>query len=199
MEVEGGSLGSYYPGNSHDIYSAAAPRLLKAGESVTVNLLNVKEAGYELPIGPSKLGVVFVDDPAAVEATATMEPMKNLEFTVPAGAEAFETSATFEMPSAGRVYSFRPVLNQRGKSVRLSAESPDGTVKTLLSIPRWDPAFKLRYRLAEPFEASAGTVIRLTAQYDNSTLNVRNPNASIDVPAGPGGESLEGWLVYSLD
>ncbi len=198
MEVEGGPLGSYYPGNSQDIYGSKAPRLLKAGENVTVALLNVKEAGYELPIAPSKLGVVFADAPAD-ESSSLVDPLRNTEFTVPAGAEAFEASASFEFPSAGKIHSFRPVLNQRGKSVRMTAEFPDGTSRDLLSIPRWDPAFKIRYRLAQPLEAPAGTIVRLTAMYDNSKLNAKNPDSSIDVPAGPGGESLEGWLVYTLD
>lgn len=199
MAVEGGALGSYYPGNSQDIYHETAPRLLKAGETVTVRLLNVKEAGYELPVMASKLGVMFVDDPSVVETSAKVEPLENTEFTIPAGEESFEASARFEFPADGWIYAFRPVLNQRGKSVGLTAELPDGTKRDLLSIPRWDPTFKIRYRLAEPFEAPAGTVVRLTGEYDNSKLNAKNPNPTIDVSAGPGGEALEGWLVYSLN
>lgn len=199
MAVEGGALGSFYPGNSPDVYHETAPRLLKAGESITVKLLNIKDAGYELPIAPSRLGVHFVDDPSVVETEAKVAPMENTGFTIPAGAEAFEASASFEFPADGWIYSFRPVLNQRGKSVRLSAALPDGAKKDLLVIPRWDPAFKLRYRLAEPFKAPAGTVVRLDAVYDNSKLNAKNPNATIDVSTGPGGASLEGWLVYSID
>lgn len=199
MAIEGGPLGSFYPGGSLDVYHETAPRLLKAGETVTVRLLNLKEAGYELPIAPSKLGVKFVDTPDVVESEAKVAPMENTDFTIPAGAEAFEASSTFELPSDGWIYSFRPVLNQRGKSARLTAELPDGTKRDLLSIPRWDPMFKVRYRLAEPFKAPAGTVVRLTAVYDNSKLNAKNPNPNIDVGAEPGAESLEAWLVYSLN
>lgn len=197
LQVDGGPLGSFYPGNSQDVYPAAAPRLLKAGETVTVRLLNVKEAGYELPIAPTRLGVVFVDDPSVAKAPAQVAPIANADFTIPAGADSFEASATFEFPSDGTIYSFRPVLNQRGKSVRLTAELPDGSKRDLLNIPRWDPAWKIRYRLAEPLEVPEGTVVRLTGVYDNSTLNAKNPNAAIDVAAGPGGEALEGWLVYA--
>lgn len=197
LQIDGGPLGSFYPGNSQDVYPAAAPRLLKAGETVTVRLLNVKEAGYELPIAPSRFGIVFVKDPSAAKTAAQVAPMANTEFTIPAGADAFAAESTFELPGDAWIYSFRPVLNQRGKSVRLTAELPDGSKRNLLDIPRWDPAWKLRYRLAEPLEVPAGTVVRLSAVYDNSTLNAKNPNASIDVPAGAGGEALEGWLVYA--
>lgn len=199
MQIEAGPLGSYFPGNSQDVYPAASPRLLKAGEKVAVRVLNVKEAGYELTIAPSKLAVVFAADAAAAKSPAQIDPLANTDFTIPAGAEDFEASASFEFPVDGRILSLRPALRARGKSVKVSAVLPDGTSHDLLSIPRWDPAWKIRYRLAEPFAAPKGTVVKLTAHYDNSKLNARNPDASVEVKAGPAGESLEGWLVYTLD
>jgi hypothetical protein len=30
-------------------------------------------------------------------------------------------------------------------------------------------------------------------------LNVQNPDASVDVKAGPGGDLLEGWVSYTWD
>jgi hypothetical protein len=96
--VEAGPLGSFYPGSSQDVYPASAPRLLKAGETVTVRIANLKDAGYSLPIGATRLGVKFTDDPAAATGETRVDPLANTDFTIPAGAEAFEAEAIVYVP-----------------------------------------------------------------------------------------------------
>lgn len=39
----------------------------------------------------------------------------------------------------------------------------------------------------------------MTAVYDNSKLNVRNPNPDVAVSSDPSGESAEGWIDYVLE
>lgn len=199
MAIQAGPLGSYYPGNSFDVAGAGSARELKAGQTVTVRVLNVKEAGYELPVAASKVGVRFAPEGASISAHLQLDPLANTEFTVPAGTEDFSAKASFTFEADGKIHALRPILNQRGKSVVAVVKTPDGSETTILSIPRWDPNWKLRYQLAEPVDAPKGTVVELTGHYDNSKLNAKNPNSEIDVAAGPGGEALEGWLEYSLD
>lgn len=199
MAIQAGPLGSYYSGNSFDVAAAGTARVLKAGEKVTVRVLNVKEAGYELPVAASKVGVRFAEDGATISTHIQIDPLANTEFTVPAGTEDFTATASFTFEADGQVHALRPIMNQRGKSIVAVVKTPDGAEQKILSISRWDPSWKLRYRLSEPVAAPKGTVVELTGHYDNSKLNAKNPNSEVDVPAGPGGEALEGWLEYSLD
>jgi hypothetical protein len=41
--------------------------------------------------------------------------------------------------------------------------------------------------------------VTLTVTYDHSAANPKNPDASVEVKAGPNGELLEGWINYSLN
>ena len=41
-------------------------------------------------------------------------------------------------------------------------------------------------------------MVEIKAHFDNSALNVRNPDPKADVAGGVGkGETLEGWIGYS--
>ena len=55
------------------------------------------------------------------------------------------------------------------------------------------------YELGAAFDAPKGTVVKMTVTYDNSAANPKNPDASVEVKAGPNGELLEGWINYSLN
>ncbi len=137
------------------------------------------------------------DKPDALPAGVSSACATNKDFVIPAGAEKFEAKATHEFAEDVKVVSIMPVMNQRGKSIAVSAVLPDGTRKELLKISQWNPDWKFRYVLAEPLAAPKGTKIEAVAVYDNSKLNVRNPNAAAEVKAGADGELLEAWIGYT--
>lgn len=195
--IEGGPLGSYRSGNSFQRYPPGAGRLLKAGEKIAVRVHYLKEKGYEAADG-SRLGVVFAKDTSGGLKNLNEDRMAAPAFTIPAGAENFEVRARFEFPRAGEIFSLMPVMGLRGKDVSVKAILPDGSEIPLLSIPRWDQLWKFRYQLAEPLAAPAGTVVVATAHFDNSESNPRNPDHTVQVESGPGGEVFEGWIGYSL-
>ena len=125
--------------------------------------------------------------------------MANDTFTLPAGSDSTTVSAEFTFPADGTVLSVNPVLRLRGKKVSVTIKYPDGKQEEILSIPHWDVNWHFRYELMEPLQAPKGTIVTVTATYDNSDMNAQNPDPSVDVKAGPGGELLEGWLAYTLD
>src|SRR6185369_6447394 len=58
----------------------------------------------------------------------------------------------------------------------VEAVLPDGRVRTLLGIPRWDFDWQDEYQYEEPVRLLAGTTLRMAITYDNSAANRRNPS-----------------------
>jgi hypothetical protein len=80
--------------------------------------------------------------------------------------------------------SLFPHLHLRGKSFRYEALYTNGDVEVLLDVPHFDFNWQHSYILAEPKRLPAGTQIRCTAVYDNSTGNPANPDPSATVCTG---------------
>jgi hypothetical protein len=72
----------------------------------------------------------------------------------------------------------------------------DNSTETLLNVPGYQFAWQSLYRLAEPKALPAGTVIRVTAGYDNSIWNPSNPDPFQSVYFGEqtADEMLIGYL-----
>lgn len=194
--IDAGPLGAYQPGNTFVVHPDGYGRLLKAGETVTVRVHYVKDAGYALT-EQSKLGVKFAKQDKPLK-TIEVRRMNAEPFTIPAGAENVEVKVAFTFTQPSEILSLMPVMHARGASISYIARMPDGTEKPLLSIPRWDPNWKFRYQLDEPVAVPKGTVVELRGVFDNSESNLKNPNPEVDVESGAAGETLEGWIGFVL-
>lgn len=199
ISIDAGPLGFYAAGNRYQWLPEGTGRLLKAGETVKVRAHYFKEAGFESMDMGTRIGLVFAKDPGAIKHELRFDPMANIDFTIPAGAAAHEVRSRFEFASDGRVLSLNPLLHVRGKSVSYKIIGPGGAETLILSVPRWETDWKMTYRFAEPIEAPAGTVIEMTAVFDNSMANMKNPDPKAEIKAGPAGEIAEGWIGYTLD
>ena len=74
------------------------------------------------------------------------------------------------------------VAHRPGMPLGISGSAPMGT--PLGTRVNWRPA---------------GAVVEVVAVFDNSFDNIKNPDPWSDVTSGPAGETLEGWLEYSLN
>jgi hypothetical protein len=195
--VDAGPLGAFGSANWLAHTSDGAARLLPAGADVTVRVLYRKRAG-STAVAATRIGVIFADDAQHREQVLDA-PMRAEPFELKAEQGGVEVTSSFEFPAAGTIYSVMPVMHKRGASVEFRVVFPDDRVERLLSIPRWDPKWKFRYRLAAPLTVPAGAVVEVVAVFDNSFDNIKNPDPWSDVTSGPAGETLEGWLEYSLN
>ena len=199
LEVDGGPLGAFHTGNGTVSLPEGHGFLLKKGQTVKVRTFFIKEAGWEEYPSETRFGLKFAANPASITKQVRMERLANDSFSIPAGNDSTSATAEFTFPADGHILSLNPVIRQRGKSVKVSVKFPDGKSQELLAIPRWDTMWHFRYELTEPLAAPKGSVVTVTATYDNSEMNAKNPDASVEVKAGPGGELLEGWLAYTLE
>ena len=199
LQIEAGPLGSYHAGNAVKTAPEKTGYLLKKGEKIKVRIFYTKEAGWDATDDMTQFGVVFAKNPAGITKDLETDRMGNDEFTVPAGKADVAVNSEFTFPADGQIRSLTPVSRFRTTSMTCKAVAPDGKETVLVNIPHWDPAWHFTYELAEPVAAPKGTKVVVSAVFDNSEDNVKNPDASVEVKAGPNGEVLDGWIRYTLD
>ena len=102
----------------------------------------------------------------------------------PGEANHVETAETV-IPANMMFMSFMPHMHVRGKAFKYELTTPDGKCETLLDIPHYDFNWQIQYQLAQPKFIPAGSKVRITAVYDNSTGNPANPDPTKTVRWGP--------------
>ena len=63
-----------------------------------------------------------------------------------------------------------------GRKMNVQMEPLSGPAQCLIDIQDWDFNWQGAYRFREPVSIPTGTQFSLTAYYDNSSANPRNPN-----------------------
>jgi hypothetical protein len=198
LEVNAGPLGAFHKGQTAMHLPEGYGFRVKKGEKVPVRVFYTKEKGWEETDSMTRIGLTYAADPVSIKHEVLTERLANDDFTIKAGAESASITAEFTFPSDGEILALNPVLRLRGKSVKAVARTPDGKETELLNIGHWDNNYHFQYQLCAPLAAPKGTVVTVTAVYDNSAMNAANPDPKADVKAGLNGELLEGWLQYTL-
>jgi hypothetical protein len=90
----------------------------------------------------------------------------------------FVSQGTTTLRQAGRVENFQPHMHLRGKAMSLEAIMPDGTTKLLSTVDHFDFNWMTNYIYADDAAPllPKGTVLRVTAWYDNTRSNKNNPD-----------------------
>ncbi len=122
-----------------------------------------------------KVGLYFADaQPTTFPVSLMLEAP---EIDIPAGADDYAVSDEILLPVDVQLLSVYPHAHYVGKSVRVIAKLPDGTMRTLLQIDEWDFNWQDEYVFAEPVALPHGTTVQMEFVYDNSDRNPLNPNS----------------------
>lgn len=78
---------------------------------------------------------------------------------------------------AVNIHSIMPHMHFAGKSIKVTVTSPDEKVSPLLGIRDWDIYWQEAYLFEHPVKIPAGSTITVTANFDNSIANPRQPNS----------------------
>jgi len=130
----------------------------------------------------TRVGLVFSKDPAPREVRASN--FYNASFTIPPLADNAAVPGEVEFLQDTTVWGLFPHTHLRGKAWDYKLVLPDGTSKTILSVPRYDFNWQTYYMFKEPLQVPKGAKILSTAWYDNSHGNRSNPNANAEVKWG---------------
>jgi hypothetical protein len=93
-----------------------------------------------------------------------------------------DADVSFEQDAT--VWGLFPHTHMRGKKWEYVLQLPDGSRKTILSVPRYDFNWQTYYMFNEPLQVPKGSKILSTAWYDNSAGNRANPDPTVDVKWG---------------
>ncbi|OAI48483.1 hypothetical protein AYO44_18775, partial [Planctomycetaceae bacterium SCGC AG-212-F19] len=174
-------LAMYVPGQ--EVY------LLPPGtaKSLPANSLFVLEVHYT-PLGrvqqdQTQIGIVWAD-PATVRRRITTWVMVDTNLILKPALADQKWTSDFPFDTPVLLHALFPHMHLRGRTVRFDAVFPDGSEEVLLLVPRYDFAWQHRYILAEPRRLPAGTTIRISAVFDNSADNPRNPDPNAYVRYG---------------
>ncbi len=177
----GGYWAAYVPGNTLQVYPPGFARKLPAGATVSFQI-------HYTPNGKAtqdqmRMGLIFTKEPPryAVETLAIADRNLNIR---PGEANHVE-SVSRRIPRDINVLAYMAHMHVRGKAFKFELSTSDGKPETLLDIPNYDFNWQLRYDYAEPRVIPAGSTVKVTGVFDNSTSNPANPDSTKTVRWGP--------------
>jgi hypothetical protein len=130
----------------------------------------------------TRVGLIFAKHKPTQEVRASH--FFNAQFTIPAGAADYRVDSEVGFAEDVTLRGVFPHTHLRGKQWEYKLELPDGTVKRLLSVPRYDFNWQTYYVFNEPIAVPRGSRIVSSAWYDNSAGNRANPDPKIAVTWG---------------
>lgn len=189
-------LGGWAPGMPPNIYSPGVGKLIKAGTDIVLQMHYYNQTG-EAHEDRSGIGLHFAE--GTIRQQGRIMPVSAFNIRIPAGDPNAEHKARWRVPRDIEITSLMPHMHFIGKDMTISAQFPDGTVRTLLSVPRYDFNWQTVYVPAERIRLPKGTTVHVVGHHDNSAENPNNPsNPPQDVTWGESTteEMMIGWVGY---
>ncbi|MFN8686102.1 MAG: thiol-disulfide isomerase, partial [Acidobacteriota bacterium] len=124
----------------------------------------------------AKLGLIFAKQTPR-EEIITLQAM-NSRFEIPAGAENHRVDARVTLRTEATLELLAPHMHLRGKAFAMQVKLPDGELREILRVPRYDFNWQLSYVLSEPMRLPVGSQVLATGWFDNSANNKNNPDPS---------------------
>ncbi len=143
----------------------------------------------------TRIGLYFHDAPPTREvATAAV----STRFTLPPNEPELPLRASHPLAHDAVLVGVRARMNFRGKKMKFTYEAPGEAPRDILSVPAYNYGWQPNYRLDEPVELPAGTVLHVSGAFDNSVSNPNNPNPDAELRFGVESweEMFTGYFTY---
>lgn len=188
-------LGSFVPGKAPEVWPAGIAKRIPAGARLKFTI-HYSKTTRQVEKDSTSVGLRFAKQPPARELRRI--DLHNLAFLIPPNAPAHPVTACYTFEEDADVLSYVAHMHFRGRSMRFEATYPDGRTETLLDIPRYDFDWQTKYLNATPVRIPKGTRIKLSATFDNSPNNPKNPDPSKTIRWGDNtvDEMMDGWLEF---
>jgi len=168
-----GSLGGWAPGiTAHALPDGVATEV-PAGARIVLQVHYHKDGKPETDF--SRIGLYF----AKTEVQKTLHIIPIIHgLDIPAGDSRY-TVTTLGVPSPVdfHLLAVTPHMHLLGRAMKLTAILPSGEKVPLISVSDWDFNWQATYFYKKPIAFPKGTRVEITATYDNSAHNPRNPNS----------------------
>ncbi|HEV8003718.1 MAG TPA: redoxin domain-containing protein [Planctomycetaceae bacterium] len=193
-----GGAGSYLvgvaPGEEGLVLPPGMGKKIPKGASITFQMHYTSNGVKQKD--RSSLGLIFCKEPP--KQLVRTAAITQAQFAIPPGDGNYKVKSTAKYDKEIVILSFMPHMHLRGKDFEYRVEYPNGRSEVLLSVPRYDFAWQMRYVLADPLRLPAGSKIVCTAHFDNSRNNPNNPDPTRTVTWGQQtwDEMMIGWMQY---
>jgi len=124
------------------------------------------------------IGFHFAETPGVGSPAYVLMLDADDQIDIPAGEKDFVVTDTIELPVDVEVLVVYPHAHYLGKSIAAWATLPDGTIRWLIRIDRWDFKWQDVYRYAQPISLPKGTTVSMRWSYDNSGDSPHPPLSS---------------------
>ncbi len=156
------------------------PRLLPSGVAIKVpaGARIVLQIHYvptgKVEIDESRVGLYWAKGP--VEKLAKMLYVGPKAFTLDPGDPRIELRNSLTLSEDVQILSVFPHMHSLGREMQVAATVPGGVVKPLIKVTDFDANWQITYVYKEPVALPRGSKVNLTAIYDNSAGNPRQPS-----------------------
>lgn len=175
FDIPGGTLGGWAPGS----------RPLELPEGVGFTLPAASRVVMQVHYHPhhatpqpdrTQLGVYFWREKP--EREMLFVPLINQTFTIPPNDSNYRVTAQLPVrtPFPLKLWFIAPHMHLLGRRMTVQMQPLTGPAQCLIDIQDWDFNWQGAYRYQQPISVPTGTQLSLTAFYDNSSNNPRNPN-----------------------
>jgi hypothetical protein len=187
-----GILWSWHAGQRAALLPRGQGFFLPAGSNIKLSV------HYRQPDGEaqdlSKIGFYFSDRPLAARVREIA--IVNHKFEIPPEAPSFPVKTSYMLRRDVEAISIQPRMNLLGKSIEVRAVRPNGSTEILVWVRDYDPGWQRSYTFKKPIPLPRGTRIEVSAYYDNTSGNPRNPHQPPQLVRPPA-ELCAAYLRYT--
>ncbi len=122
----------------------------------------------------TRLGLYYCKGPVD-KKLYTIPLIQHLLF-IPPGKADHTVRAQIPVVFDATLLTVMPHMHLLGRKMTVTAALPDGSSQRIIDVPDWDFNWQNTYSYKKPLKLPSGTKVSLTATYDNSAANPRNPN-----------------------
>lgn len=167
-------LGAWSPGGRPTPLPQGTAIRLPKGARVLMQVHYHPHFGKVLP-DRTELGLYFAK--GEIRKQLHYDAVYNTKLFIPAGAANVRVEATATLGTDIEMVSIYPHMHLLGKTIRVDAIRPDGSVEHLIDIPQYEFQWQGQYVYKTPPKLPRGTKLRVESVYDNSENNFQNPNS----------------------
>jgi Flp pilus assembly protein TadD len=170
-EYPDGHFLGWTPGQIAPLIQPDLAWTLEPGSDLVVQL-HLQPSGAVEEVLP-EIGLYFTDRQPT--RTPTILRLGSQGIDIPPGDPRYVIKDSYVLPVDAQLLAVQPHAHYRAKEVRGVAQFPDGTSRLVMHIKDWDFRWQHVYRHETPIPLPKGTRLSMEYTYDNSALNVRNP------------------------
>ncbi len=194
-----GGLGGWVPGSSPEAFPLGTGVRIPKGARIVMqvhySLSGISQSSRPLEPDLTRVGIYL--SPVPLQPISFL-PVVNPFFTIPAGDSHYQVKASYVIGRAVELVAIAPHMHLLGHQATIEAQFPNGDRRQLIRIDNWDFHWQGNYVYRDPVLLPAGTLIELTAYYDNSLNNPKNPS-SPPVPVSWGERTTDEMCLAFLN